>query len=239
MKKAHSLHHRHFPYQYPTFGTDKTPKPKSAWECSVYYWWWEYLRRSEDYLKCCENGGKGKCSKVYKDFGDIRTKTFKRWWLDENRGVSLFAQESLDDTVRILSEGEKASNPDEFLTISFPINLPKKLLEKRFKAIIDESHKGSRGRQLAKKAKAKYLFTGQPNIEGLRTALRVYDFAKENPHLKLWEIGNELPKFQLSNKTGPKDPDFDDKKNRLGATVKRYLTRVEKRIQSVALGQFP
>ena len=239
MKKTEPIHHRHFPYQYPTFGTDKTPKPKSAWECSVYYWWWEYLKRSKDYLECCQNGGKGKCAKVYKDFGDIRTKTFKRWWLDGNRGAELFAELPVEETVRVLKEGEKALNDDEYLTISFPKNFPIKMLEKRFKELLEQNRKRGRGKTLARESNAKYRFNGQPNIEGLRTALRVYDFAQENPHLKLWEIGNELPRFLSAYKTNPNDPDFSGNKNILGATVKRHLTKVERRLKSVALGQFP
>ena len=239
MKNAQIIHHQHFPYKHPTFGTDKSPKPKSAWESSVYYWWWEYLKRNQDYLDCCENGGKGKLAKLYNDFGDIRIKTFKRWWLDGNRGAILFAEPPVEESIKILNEGELATNSKESLTITFPLNLPKNLLEKRFKVLLDQSHKGQRGRQLAKKSKAKYRFEGQPNIEALKTALRVYDFAKENPHLKLWEIGNEMPKFQLANKTGPNDLNFVDKKNNLGATVKRYLTRVEKRIENVSKGLFP
>lgn len=239
MKNTGKTHHRHFPYQYPTFGTEKTPKSKSAWECSVYYWWWEYLRRSQDYLECCENEGKGKCAKVYKDFGDIRTKTFKRWWLDGNRGAELFAELPVEETVRVLKEGEKALSDDEFLTISLPKKFPIKMLEKRFKELLKQNRKRKKGMTLARESNARYRFSGQPNIEALRTALRVYDFARDNPGLKLWEIGNKMPKFQMANKTNPNDLDFDDKKNRLGATVKRYLTRVEGRLKSVALGQFP
>jgi hypothetical protein len=232
---------RHFPYKHPTFGTDKNPKPKSAWENSVYYWWFEYLKRNEDYLECCENGGEGKLANLYKDFGDIRTITFKKWWMEDQRGAELFADPSPEDTVRTLNEGERVLSKSEALTISFPINLPKNLLEKRFKQILDIEHKGKRGVQLAKKSRAKYRFNGQPNIEGLRVALQVYDFKKANPDMRLFDIGNALPRFQLQQKFvhGETYSEREDKKNILSATVGRYLKRVADRIENVAKGKFP
>lgn len=230
---------RHFPYQHPTFGTKNRPTSERSWKRSVYYWWWEYLKRSKDYLECCENGGRGKCAKIYNDFGDVRDKTFKRWWLDGNRGADLFADLPVEETVRVLKKGEKALSDDEYLTISFPKKFPIKMLEKRFKELLKLNRKRGRGRTLARDSNAKYRFNGQPNIEGLRTALRVYDFAQENPQLKLWEIGNQLPRFLAAYKTNPNDPNFSWNKNILGATVKRHLTNVERRLKSVALGQFP
>ena len=115
------------------------------------------------------------------------------------------------------------------------------MLEKRFKQILDVEHKGKRGVQLAKKSKAKYRFNGQPNIEGLRVALQVYDFKKANPDMRLFDIGNALPKFQLQHKfvDGETYSEREDKKNILSATVGRYLKRVSDRINNVARGQFP
>ena len=37
---------------------------------SIYYLWFEYLKRSEKYKKACANKGKG-MTKLYKDFGNI------------------------------------------------------------------------------------------------------------------------------------------------------------------------
>jgi hypothetical protein len=161
--------------------------------------------------------------------------------MEKQRGAEQFADPSPEDTVRTLNEGEKALSKSEALTISFPINLPKNLLEKRFKQILDVEHKGKRGVQLAKKSRAKYRFNGQPNIEGLRVALQVYDFKKANPEMRLFDIGNALPKFQLQHKfvDGETYSEREDKKNILSATVGRYLKRVSDRIENVAKGQFP
>lgn len=239
---------RHFPYKSPTFGTKNIPKSKSAWECSVYYWWWAYLKRNKDYLACCERNGKGRLANLYKDFGDVRGDIFKDWWQFKvdglERGAYLFSEPPVDEIVRVMDEGELVPNKAEMLTVTLPLNFPKKLLEKRFKSLLAENHKGQRGRQLAKIVKpegksARYLFTGQPNIQGLKQALQVYDYRQEHSDLKLWELGNLIPRFQLANKTNKNDINFTDKSNRMAATVGRYLKRVEDRLERLSLGVFP
>ena len=56
------------------------------YKASVYYWWYEYLRRSDVYRKCCERGGKGKLAWLYEDFGNVfaeantEKEAFRVWW---------------------------------------------------------------------------------------------------------------------------------------------------------------
>jgi len=232
---------RHFQYKHPTFGAKGNLKSKSAWEGTVYYWWWEYLRRNIDYLKCCESGGKGKLANLYKDFGDVRGDSFKNWWTRDGRGVNLFAEPQAEYSIRVMEKGQSAIDPTEAFTISIPLYLPKKLILRRFKELLDERHKGKRGHQLAKRSKARYQVKGQPNIPAIKQALEVYDFKKANPKMKLWEIGNAIPKLQMGNKikAGDTESEIADKKNVLAATVSRYLRRAEESIQKTTLGKFP
>ncbi|BEI33214.1 hypothetical protein [Polynucleobacter sp. HIN5] len=232
---------RHFQYKHPTFGTKGKPKSKSSWEGTVYYWWWEYLRRNTDYLKCCESGGKGNLANLYKDFGDVRGDSFKNWWTKDGRGVNLFADPQAEYSIRVMEKGQSAIDPAEAFTISIPLYLPKKLILRRFKELLDERHKGKRGHQLAKRSKARYQVKGQPNIPAIKQALEVYDFKKANPKMKLWEIGNAIPKLQMGNKikAGDTESEIADKKNVLAATVSRYLRRAEVSIQNTTLGKFP
>lgn len=238
-------YHLHFPYKHPTFGTNKNPKPKSAWENSVYYWWWAYLRKNQEYLKCCNAGGKGKLSKLYEDFGDVRGDSFKAWWTDKTghkleRGARLFAQARAEDSIRTLEEGEAAVSSSQALTVSLPLNLPKKLLIRRFKEFLDVAHQGKRGKQLAKQGGGKYQFKGQPNIPALRLGLQVYEFREKNPQMKLWEIGNAMPRFQMAQKikAGDTPSEIVDKKNVLAASVSRYLRRVSEAIERTVGGEF-
>jgi len=109
MKNTRKVPPRHFPYQHPTFGTDKKPRTPRHWEDTVYYLWWAYLKRNEDYLKTCESKGKGKFSALYKDFGDVRGDSFKKWWNEGERGANLFSNPTTEDRINLLVNGEKLS----------------------------------------------------------------------------------------------------------------------------------
>jgi hypothetical protein len=66
-------------------------------EKTPHYWWWQFLRRNRDYLKCCENGGKGRLKSLYDDFGDVREDAYRKWLSavmpsGETRKYHLFAE---------------------------------------------------------------------------------------------------------------------------------------------------
>lgn len=228
---------RHFPYKHPTFGTKTRPKPRSAWQQSVYYWWWAYLRRNESYLATCAAGGIGAMTELYADFGDVRDDDFKAWW--SKRGVHIFAEPAAEDSVRVITDPSALVLDESTLTISLPLGLPKRFLEKRIKDLLAEHHKGRRGHQLAKKSRARYQVQGQPNIPALKQGLAVYDHWKANPGMPLWQVGNTLPKFQLEQRIAPGERKTADKRNVLAATVSRYLRRVKQSINNAGQGVFP
>jgi hypothetical protein len=234
---------RHFPYKHPTFGSKSKPKPKSAWEGSVYYWWWAYLRRNQEYLDCCNNRGKGRLKSLYENFGDVRGEDFKEWWQQdvngEQRGAFLFANKRAEDSIRVLSHGEKAVSNDEALTISLPLNLPKRFLERRVLELIASNHKGERGHQYARNANAKFKIQGQPNVPALALGMQIYEFKLQHPDFPLWKIGNEIPKVLRTQKISSRDQPYEllEKKRALAATVSRYLKRVELTIARTIQGE--
>ena len=141
----------------------------------MYYWWWQYLRRNQDYLETCANDGRGKLDATYREFGDVRADDFKAWWSEGGRGGHLFAEPRAEDSIRVLEPYEEALDSDEALTVSIPMNLPRKTIEQRLKHLLDTHHTGKRGHQLAKRSKARFRFEGQPNVPALRQGLMVYD----------------------------------------------------------------
>lgn len=232
---------RHFPYQHPVFGTKLKPAPVSKWKNTVYYYWWAYLKRNPLYIQTCDQGGLGPCADLYKDFGDVRGDDFKAWWSEGSRGMRLFAEPRAEDTVRVLNEGEVALPVHEALTVSFPLNLPKRLLERRFKALLAEHHNGQRGKQYAKMSQAKYRVQGQPNIPALALGLEVWDLRRARPDLSLWEIGNRLPRLLRTQKISFSDSqiEINDKKRQLASSVSRYLRRFELSLGNTLMGVFP
>lgn len=232
---------RHFPYQHPTFGRGKNVKDESAWKKTIYYVWWSYLKRNEDYLKTCESSGKGSLSKLYEDFGDVRADDFKAWWTEDGRGARLFSNPLAEETVRLLSKNEEAPIDGDRLLVSVPLNLPKKFILQRFRSLLDQNHKGQRGKRYAKTSKAKYQFTGQPNIEALTTALNVWDKRIEHPKMKLWELGQFLPlnKHLYVDYLKSGKPLDTASKKLMEATVSRYLKKARASVTNTSKGLFP
>lgn len=231
----------HFPYQHPTFGTEKNPKPKRYWEDTTYFLWWSYLKRSDAYIQTCESAGKTGLIELYKDFSDVRGDSFKDWWTMDARGVRLFAEPQKLSTVQLLALEDLDEIQDETLLISVPLNLPKKFLLERFRKILAKHHKGERGRQYAKKSKAKYQFKSQPNIQALKTALKVYDYKKANPKMRLWQVGRILPQFKMELQQCEKmreTPSYDLKR-KIEATVSRYIRKARTSIKNAENGIFP
>jgi hypothetical protein len=89
-------------------------------------------------------------------------------------------------------------------------------------------------------SKAKYQVKGQPKLAGLSLLLRVYVLRVANPHLKLWEIGDQLPRFMVANKMAASDTHAEvvNKRNVLSASVARYVKKAEVLIGKTSSGAF-
>jgi hypothetical protein len=249
MKKPIKKPKRHFPYQHPTFGTKNRPSSERAWKRSVYYWWWAYLKRNPEYLKCCESKGKGELSALYKDFGDVRGYDFKSWWREGDRGATLFAEPPVEVSVRLLTNGDAIPDSSKGLSVYLPLNLPNNFLEKRVKELLNAIRKGKRGVQYgrADKSNALYKFDGQPNLKALENTLKVYDLIQEE---KVKPAGVRMPYWKIALKAGiigdkgkvlPTDSEgkADQKRAVMTAIVGRLKRRAEKSIKNSENGIFP
>ena len=240
---------RRFLAQYPTFGTKNKPRSLSYQQQSPYYWWWAYLRRNADYLACCENDGKGKLAKLYKDFGDVREDNFKRWWTEGQRGGNLFAEKRGAMKLTLLedkSQWDDTWTQDQVLVIAVPLTSSKRYLQSRFARILKERHTAKRGRtkKLLEMSNSQYPLERNYTIENLRKTLQVYDeyavTRSASKKVPLWKVGENLrlvPTAMTSNKLMAEENFL--RRNVMAATVKRYLNNAEKIISGTSLGRFP
>lgn len=238
---------RSFKYQYPKFGRgEKNRLPISHSKVSPYYWWWAYLQKNEEYRKCCENGGKGKLSKLCADFGDVYELEFRLWWGRLNRGGYLFSEREMNDRINQVSSIEKCAealqNPSIILA-RIPIYESKSQLLKTFKFFLRDKHQTKRGRRKVVST-ALYPFCSTPNVSALEQTLTVYEAwqesIKSNQNKTLADIGIELRlvrKFMPTSKDTPKE--ITAKRNKMSATVSRYIRDAEAIISNTALGRFP
>jgi hypothetical protein len=236
MDNKNSKHTRHFQFAHPTFGTEKNPKPALAWERSIYYWWFEHLKRNTSYHELIDTGSN---SQICLDFGDVRSKTFKDWWKENDRAVFLFA-EPLAKVVR-LEDGQIVDNDQAILTLSFPLTLPKDHLRKRFESYLKKYHTGKSGVQNSKFSQARYQFSGQPQIEAYKRGIEVYDLHIASPNVSLYELckGLKWIDYPKVNSNKLLNNDLGDKKAMLNSMLKRHLKRTQTAIEATTYGCFP
>jgi hypothetical protein len=246
---------RHFFAPTPRFGRVNNRLPLGYQQRSPYYWYWQYLRRNDDYIACCTKGGKGKLSALYADFGDIREDNFHKWWTENQRGATLFAEQPLTVKFGELKQADEWQphwDSETVMVVAVPLSMSKRALKGAFAQLLDSRHMGNKsGRPSLAKLKtvstARYKLEHNYTISGLMTTLSVYDLWVENQakskadKLALWEIGKALNinKKAITRAESKLAYERLDGRNVLGATVSRYVKQAKAMISSAAQGQFP
>lgn len=238
----------HFMGAHPIFGRGKNKLSLSYQQRSPYYWWWEFLRRNDEYRECCLNGGKGRLSDLYADFGVVLHDNFKEWWSEGERGRKLFGEQPLVHSLRemeTLDEWDEARRKQNVALIQVPLNMSKRYLQSSFNAFLKKRHETKRGRQKKtdlNASTAKYPLYRHVSIETLMVQLAVYDAVmakKRGEHSKTYiEIANDLriiPKARSKNA----DAEGSDVNQIIYPTISRYFKDACNIIVNTAKGEFP
>ncbi len=237
---------------HPLIGTKNKPAPLSSQQRSPYYWWWAYLKRNQQYIKCCENNGKGELERLYKDFDDVRNDDFPSWWgRKTQRGQDLFAEQLAEVKVLKLNDASEWQNnwsDNDVMMVAVNMQIGKRKLQKMFADVLKKEHTGKSGRKALGNAKstAKYPLYANFSRHNLKTMLTVYDAWYANSQLPkshqkpLWQIGDDL-KLVYSAISHKDDMPYDKtvKHNRMAATVSRHVKRAKAIIANTAKGEFP
>jgi len=229
-----------FAYKHPTFGRSKVEKTQERYKNSVFYLWWEFLRRSTAYKKCCASGGKGKMKNIYQDFDDVFATDFKTWWQTNERGAYLFA-EQLPPKMIVIDEMPDASISGQVLVLQVPLKLPKRLLMAEFQKLLNVHHSGKRGRRNNVSSSARYPVTGHIDTDALQKCLRVYDMKVANPKMRLWQITQACKAIKRDAFIADGDTKgiITNKKLILANTASRIVKKAETIIKNVESGRFP
>jgi hypothetical protein len=252
---------RFFVYAPPLKGVRpskrKPPNPPHkgapAWKCSVYYFWWEYLRRHEGYRQCCEQGGKGEYAALYADFGDVHAHDdFWRWWSKEGHS-ELFCEPTARQIYVLDEKGRfDPTVSHDTLILSVPLEVRTAYLVKGFRSVLKQQD--ARARAARSVSRARYPVATKPVLTSLYQHLIVWDARKENPKLKLYELYDlvhaqaglyvservegetvaELRKLELNYNNVLRTV-----RQRKANIVQRHLRIAEQYILNTGLGRFP
>jgi hypothetical protein len=185
-----------FVYAPPLFSRQKSKRPlpnkpfKTAerWQTSIYYWWFEYLRRSKAYEATCAKGGRGKLAKLYADFGDVFEKkgtdkdTFQSWWRTH---AHLFWEA---EARRVAEVQDVNDMEDTDLVVRLALEVRNAHMVKQLRLLLREN--AERVKQAREKSRAKYPVRSKVKLTSLHKHLVVYDTYVANPKMKWHEIAD-------------------------------------------------
>jgi len=205
---------------------------------SVYYLWWAYLRENDDYLACCENGGLGPMAGIYRDFGNVRSNDFGRWW--KQTGWKLFCE---PDREPIIDHNEIPKSFDhsthKLVSIPFIGDLDRTLAELRelLKERFAEARQKLRdiGNPDRSPFVPLYPVVSKPDSEALSDRLLVWRHFKKDMTISHLQIAKDLGFFSgaLFKKY---DVDYEDNIER---KMRDYIREARILIRNVGSGRFP
>jgi hypothetical protein len=161
---------------YPRFGRGvySDANPPSTVKSSPFFWWFMFLRLNTDYQDTAKHNGVGKCSELFKDFGDVTNIDFKSWW---NVHSYLFAEEASKYKLKIAESKVDLApfNSAEVVNVVVPLSWSQKSLKKHFSMLLDKLNveKGKRGPKVGSHT-AKYSIGRRWNCGAMETAYKVY-----------------------------------------------------------------
>lgn len=240
---------RFFVYAPPLLGARKSRRkapqpadPKSErWKWSVFYYWWEYLRRHEGYRETCEAGGVGQFAKLYADFGDVHSGDFWSWWVTHDH---LFAEPKARQAMLVdHAELGQQEDDEDVLYLRIPRENPLKLTLKQVTRIVKPKLvKRDRKKGVTQ---ADYKVATKPVLASLDMHLKVWDARRDNPDATLEQLA-DIAGVSYNHKVNGETlatlkardlPDMDVRKvlkRRKELVVKRHLRIAEQYIKNVA-----
>lgn len=180
---------------------------------NIYWFWYEFLKRSDAYKQVCKSKGQKGSSylkKLYQDFGDIHSSDFHTWWNTKdkqfgvfNRGAYLFAEQS-DYNLEVINNKDELVIDKNILNIKVHLSMSKREIKKLFNQIISRYHAGKVGKRKTTHEYSTALYKVQGRVDkgqvikSLKKYLLVYDRYEQNKRIKnvkdrqkVWEIGND------------------------------------------------
>lgn len=217
-----------------------------GYQCSVFYYWWAFLRESKAYKECCDSNGEGPLTGLYAYFGDVRDSDFMRWWRFGGHkrgggqrtysGRRLFS-EAVRQPIRLVrSPSDIGADAGEYVTLSIPITNDLSRMTAEFQQLmrpIVEQRVREYGEPVSKP-----LFevtSPNPSLKALHKVLVAWQTKEANPDLKRYDLADKLGiTDSIEGKRGDSDHEAA-----VYSTLSRLLKKAEVLIRNVERGRFP
>lgn len=255
VKRVRNAKRRNFPHAPPKFPGDpeypRRPNPPypdaPLWKCSVYYFWWEYLRRHEGYRRKVEDPNRKRYSQVYEDFGDVFSTDFPSWW-DKKSYLFTFQD---DFEIALLSMPAKPEDQRYFVTSVPVLGSEAKMVRYFREELRQKAELGSMDFKRNSRRAIKYVPAQRPVLKSLHEHLLVWDARQENPEmpfdrlldiagLEVWDDRAFQTTIAEKNARG-EDVTYEERtlKRKKKLLAQRHYRIASEYIKYVALGEFP
>jgi len=267
-----------FRHPPPTFENVRAPfaqavKPPyegaPGWQCSVYYFWYEYLRRHEGYRDACQTGGVGPFAEQLATFGNVHELDFARWW---GQHFDLFAEPNPAFLVhkRQLQRGEsiqrsafieymqidlRFSETDIVRRVRDLVRISKSRIGYKYEKHLEDIGADTEPAKQFKKRRrvishAQYRVTSRPSLPALHQHLAVWDAKHAHPSADdvevyfIAKLTTTLPysedEIAELKADGLKVSDLEKANHRAKRlAVQRHLRIAQQYIANVVNGEFP
>ena len=221
---------------------------------SPHYWWWAFLRLSQDYWwVCLRRGSVGdqRLKGMYRDFGNVYELTFEEWFL--RRGKNLLSEELALPEVRKLSPTNlELSRPlGRHLILEIPLNMTEKsIISQIRKQLRNHPDREVERISTAKRKLAKLIGIRQDVIESAYAVWKLHYESRDGRVVEkigqshgtksLYQIGKELRLVRSCMPVSTDNQEAAAKRvNGMKVAVSRMLARANNLIENAAIGVFP
>jgi hypothetical protein len=210
----------------------KRPQPPyrdaKGWHCSVYYFWWAFLKENVDFRSRRFAGTDTAEGHVARHFRDVGTMNFPNWWLAVGR--FLFA-EPRDESIRVERPPVDPASLDGRVLLSVPFNGDTERTLSELRAVLSSAFEAQGLTGGA--SRARFPVAQTTPLHALYRRYQVWCARRDNPKAPLHEVGliaGLLP-------SGPLD--IFDVSRSFSATTSRYLKEAAFIVEQVGRGLFP
>lgn len=203
------------------------PYPSApGWHCSVYYYWWRFLRLNEDFRRAVRRD-KVREGTVEHDFRHALDFKFRDWW--PRYGRYLFC-EPPEQGLRLEDPPVPAARVDDRIVVSIPAHSDLERVLADMRPLLQPvlaSKKAEAGG-----SRARYPVWTKPVLTSLEQHFRIIIVRREHPDLNL---------IQLADRVGIMAgyDDSPDTRNKKSAVASRMVKQANFMIEQAAHGRFP
>ena len=232
-------------------------------QASLYYWWWYGMTLNDEYIKCCANGGKGKLSKLYEEFGDVRyqgdkSNAFWNWWSAKvgtykdgeklKRGEYLFAEPAFEKAMKVITDVDSCEaviDDANQILVSVPLTITREAILRMFKRHLNNAHTGVAGKAARSVANSQALYkpASIPQVRRVKEMFDAYDMIekskRDGKRLNNWKVAKEVG-IQVKIKQLPNEQtNIYDQRQADAEKVSKLLSQAKATIANVSNGVFP